>query len=97
MLKRNSPASNANAIAFQSWFGPNAERPLCWVLGQVGIKEDNVSSVRIATFVDLGHRVPFELVTGIARTHHGLLASKLGKKASANLAAIQIDQSSLRT
>ncbi|MDA1357928.1 MAG: hypothetical protein O3A94_16895, partial [Proteobacteria bacterium] len=38
---------------------------------------------------DLNHRVPFEIVTETGFTHHGLLTSNLGKKASTNLGAIQ--------
>ncbi|WP_210204412.1 hypothetical protein, partial [Devosia submarina] len=37
---------------------------------------------------DLTHRVPLELVGEIGFAHKGLLASKLGKKASTNLGAI---------
>ncbi|MGX1497949.1 hypothetical protein ACSSV1_002985, partial [Labrenzia sp. MBR-25] len=33
---------------------------------------------------------PLEIVTEIARAHHGLLASKLGKKTSTYLGAIQL-------
>ncbi len=43
----------------------------------------------IATLGDLAHRVALELVGEIASAHKGLLASKLGKKASTNLGAIQ--------
>ena len=38
---------------------------------------------------DLVHRVPLELVAVVARAHVGLLASKLGGKASTNLGAPQ--------
>ena len=37
---------------------------------------------------DLRDRIALEIVTEIASPHHGLLASKLGKKASTNLGAI---------
>jgi len=43
---------------------------------------------RIASLGDLRHCVPFEVVAEIGFAHHGLLASKLGKKASTNLGAI---------
>jgi hypothetical protein len=46
---------------------------------------------RIATFNNLGHRVALELLGEVASTYHSLLASNLGKKASTNLGAIQID------
>ncbi|MEX1663601.1 tyrosine-type recombinase/integrase [Thioclava sp. 15-R06ZXC-3] len=45
---------------------------------------------RVATLGDLRDRVSLELVAEIAFAHLGLLASKLGKKASTNLGAIQI-------
>lgn len=44
---------------------------------------------RIASLGDLRHRAPFEIVTEIARAYHGLLASKLEKKGSTSLGAIQ--------
>jgi hypothetical protein len=44
---------------------------------------------RIAPLGDLMHRVSFEIVAVTTSTHDGLLASKLGKKASKNLGAIQ--------
>lgn len=44
---------------------------------------------RISSLGDLTHRVTLELVAEIAFAHVGLLASKLGKKASTNLRAIQ--------
>ena len=43
---------------------------------------------RIASFRDLHDSIAPELITEIALTHHGLLTSKLGKKASTNLGAI---------
>ena len=45
----------------------------------------------IAPIGDLRDSIALELVTEIAGPHHGLLASNLGKKASTNLGAIQID------
>src|SRR5690606_19428702 len=44
----------------------------------------------VAPLGDLRHCIALEIVTKIASPHHGLLASKLGKKASINLGAIQI-------
>ena len=44
---------------------------------------------RISWIGDLTHRGTLELVAEIAFAHIGLLASKLGKKASTNLGAIQ--------
>ena len=43
----------------------------------------------IAPLGDLRDRIALELISEIARPHPGLLASKLGKKASKNLGAIQ--------
>jgi hypothetical protein len=48
---------------------------------------------RIAPLGDLRYRVPFEIVAEIGFAHHGLLASKLGKKASTNLGAIHFAKS----
>jgi hypothetical protein len=36
---------------------------------------------RVAPLGDLRNRIAFEVVAELARVHHGLLASKLGKKA----------------
>ena len=44
---------------------------------------------RIAPLGNLGHRIPFEIVAESTSTHDRLLASKLGKKTSTNLGAIQ--------
>jgi hypothetical protein len=44
----------------------------------------------MAPLGDLCQRVSFELVAEVGFAHHGLLASKLGKKASSNLGAIQL-------
>ncbi|WP_411506996.1 hypothetical protein, partial [Brucella anthropi] len=41
-----------------------------------------------AALGNLRDSIALELVTEIARPHHGLLASKIGKKASTNLGAI---------
>src|SRR5690554_280341 len=38
---------------------------------------------------DLGNRIPLEIITEIYPAHHHLLTSKLGKKVSRNLEAIQ--------
>ncbi|MFD0918113.1 hypothetical protein ACFQ14_17045, partial [Pseudahrensia aquimaris] len=38
------------------------------------------------------HRITLEIVTEIGFAHNGLLASKLGKKVSTNLGAIQCHQ-----
>ncbi|MGQ2928774.1 MAG: hypothetical protein ACT6RL_21985, partial [Neoaquamicrobium sediminum] len=48
---------------------------------------------RITTLGGLRDRIALELISEIARPHHGLLASKLGKKASTNLGAIQVGRS----
>ena len=45
-------------------------------------------ATRVAPPGDPGQRVPFEIVPEIDFAHHGLRASKLGKKASTNLGAI---------
>ena len=37
---------------------------------------------------NLGHRIALELITEIGLSHHRLLSSKIGKKASTNLGAI---------
>ena len=42
----------------------------------------------VAALGDLGHRVTLEGLAEIQLTHHRLLSSKLGKKASTNLGAI---------
>lgn len=47
---------------------------------------------RVAPLRDLRDRVTLEIVREMSRPHHGLLASKLGKKASTNLGAIQGEQ-----
>ncbi|MEO0668230.1 MAG: hypothetical protein AAFZ99_09975, partial [Pseudomonadota bacterium] len=44
---------------------------------------------RIPTHRDLMHRITLEIFTEIWLPHNGLLASKLGKKASTILGAIQ--------
>ena len=44
--------------------------------------------IQLAPLGDLTHRVLLELVAEISFAHLGLLASKLGKKASTNLVAI---------
>lgn len=43
----------------------------------------------IASLGNLRDRVTLEIIAEMTRPHHGLLASKLGKKASTNLGAIQ--------
>ncbi|WP_156553147.1 DUF4334 domain-containing protein [Ensifer adhaerens] len=48
-------------------------------------------SNRIASLRDLAHRVTLKLFAEIRFAHDALLASKLGKKASTNLGAIQVD------
>ncbi len=45
---------------------------------------------RITPFRDLTHRVALKIFAEIRFAHDALLASKLGKKASTNLAAIQV-------
>src|SRR6056297_37358 len=71
-------------------------RGSCWIAEQlhplVGRMRADAQSTghlpnRIAPHRDLMHRIALELVTVIARPHVGLLASKLGGKASTNLAA----------
>jgi hypothetical protein len=47
---------------------------------------------RVAPFSDLTHSVAFEIFAEIRFAHDALLASKLGKKASTNLGAIQSDE-----
>jgi hypothetical protein len=49
---------------------------------------------RIAPLGDLHHSVPFEIVAETTFAHDGLLAAKLGKKASKNLGAIQFGATS---
>src|SRR5690554_6939736 len=44
---------------------------------------------RITPLRDLGNRIPLEIVTEIYPAHLHLLTSKLGKKVSRNLGAIQ--------
>jgi len=46
---------------------------------------------RITPFRDLRDSIALEVVSEIARAHHGLLASKLAKKASTKHGAIQTD------
>ena len=46
---------------------------------------------RVAPFRDLRDSIALEVVSEIARAHHGLLASKLAKKASTKHGAIHID------
>ncbi|MGA0543420.1 hypothetical protein, partial [Neotabrizicola sp. VNH66] len=45
---------------------------------------------------DLLHRIPLERVAVVARPHLGLLASKLGRKASTNLGAPHPDKDSVQ-
>jgi len=47
------------------------------------------SPSRLPPFDALVHSIVFEIVTKSRSAHNGLLASKLGKKVSANLGAIQ--------
>ncbi|MEP4552278.1 MAG: hypothetical protein ABJR46_16655, partial [Tateyamaria sp.] len=44
----------------------------------------------ISTYRDLMHRITLEIFTEIWLPHNGLLASKLGKKVSTILGAIQL-------
>ena len=50
-------------------------------------------SHRIAPLRDLPHRVTLKLFAEIRLAHDGLLASKLGRKVSTNLGAIQMRHS----
>ncbi|GGC36816.1 hypothetical protein GCM10011371_25260 [Novosphingobium marinum] len=45
----------------------------------------------VAALGDLGHRITLELVAEISFPHRRLLSSNLGKKASTNLGAIQLE------
>src|SRR5690554_4227063 len=45
---------------------------------------------RITPLRDLGNRIPLEIITEIYPAHLRLLTSKLGKKVSRNLGAIQV-------
>jgi hypothetical protein len=83
-----SPHMNGSRAQASSGFGPATSRNRgCSGKGE-GSELGNLRN-RIAPLGDLCHRVPLELFTEIGFAHHGLLASKLGKKASINLGAIQ--------
>jgi hypothetical protein len=58
----------------------------------VGTDTQTLRDIRnwITALNDLMNSIAFEIVTEFGCAHGGLLASKLGKKASTNLGAIQL-------